>query len=46
MWKSNCPIFLNHELTVINHIFCKAEFNFTSAIKAWTLPDLQNQEIA
>lgn len=30
---------LNHELTVINHIFWKDESNFSDRSQAWVLPD-------
>ncbi len=36
MWKINCPLLLNHERTVMNHIILE------SRVK---LPDLLNQEI-
>lgn len=35
---------LNHEFTVINHIFWKAESNFTSHTEACLVPDLLNQK--
>ena len=43
--KVIAPLLLNHEFTVVNHIFWKAEFNFTSHTQAWLLPGLLNQEI-
>lgn len=35
----------NHEFTMINHNFWKAEFNFVSLSQVRLLPDLLNQGI-
>lgn len=35
----------NHEFTMINHNFWKAEFNFASLSQVRLLPDLLNQRI-
>lgn len=42
--KAVAPV-LHHELTLINVIFWKAEFNFISQTLTWLLPDVQNEEI-
>lgn len=43
-WKSNCPLLLSHDLTVISHIIWKAFSMLTGHTQIWLLwlPDLFN----
>lgn len=43
--KKKQKLILNHYLNVINRIFWKVEFSFSSNTQAWLLPNLLNQEI-